>query len=46
VTALGLLADRIAAVETAINRAADPRHLMTNPLARHAFRPAPANGEQ
>lgn len=31
VAALGLLADRIAAVETAIGRAADPRHL----LARH-----------
>ncbi|MFF5522915.1 DNA repair ATPase [Streptomyces coeruleorubidus] len=46
VAALGLLADRIAAVETAINRAADPRHLTANPPARHAFRPAPANGEQ
>ncbi|WP_330239681.1 DNA repair ATPase [Streptomyces sp. NBC_00525] len=31
VAALGLLADRIAAVETAIGRAADPRHL----LSRH-----------
>lgn len=31
VAALGLLADRIAAVETAIGRAADPRHL----LVRH-----------
>ncbi|MFE6914716.1 DNA repair ATPase [Streptomyces rubiginosohelvolus] len=29
VAALGLLADRIAAVETAIQRAADPRHLLT-----------------
>ncbi|MEU6181272.1 DNA repair ATPase [Streptomyces coeruleorubidus] len=46
VAALGLLADRIAAVETAINRAADPRHLMANPLARHAVRPASANGER
>jgi hypothetical protein len=46
VATLGLLADRIAAVETAINRAADPRHLMANPLARHAVRPASANGEQ
>ncbi|MFE0255790.1 DNA repair ATPase [Streptomyces sp. NPDC059010] len=41
VATLGLLADRIAAVETAINRAADPRHLVANPLARHAIRPAP-----
>ena len=39
VAALGLLADRIAAVESAINRAADPRHLMSNPTARHAVRP-------
>jgi hypothetical protein len=31
-----LLADRIAAVETAIHRAADPRHPVTNPVARHA----------
>ncbi len=41
VAALGLLADRIAAVESAINRAADPRHLIANPTARHAVRPAP-----
>ncbi|MFJ4277553.1 DNA repair ATPase [Streptomyces massasporeus] len=41
VSALGLLADRIAAVESAINRAGDPRHLMANPAARHAARPAP-----
>ncbi|MFD5942002.1 DNA repair ATPase [Streptomyces griseus] len=30
VAALGLLADRIAAVETAIRRAADPRHLLAD----------------
>ncbi|MFE7106055.1 DNA repair ATPase [Streptomyces sp. NPDC057575] len=41
VAALGLLADRIAAVETAIVRVADPRHLLTNPQARHAA-PSPA----
>ncbi|GAA2652660.1 hypothetical protein GCM10010307_63600 [Streptomyces vastus] len=41
VAALGLLADRVAAVESAITRAADPRHLMANPGARHAVRPAP-----
>ncbi|MDX3453798.1 DNA repair ATPase [Streptomyces sp. ME02-8801-2C] len=35
VTTLGLLADRLAAVETAINRPADPRHPVTNPMARH-----------
>ncbi|WP_367322628.1 DNA repair ATPase [Streptomyces sp. HUAS ZL42] len=39
IAALGLLADRIAAVESAINRAADPRRLMANPTARHAVRP-------
>ncbi|MDX2680401.1 DNA repair ATPase [Streptomyces sp. NY05-11A] len=39
IAALGLLADRIAAVESAINRAADPRHIMANPTARHAVRP-------
>ncbi|WP_146063495.1 ATP-binding protein, partial [Streptomyces sp. SM11] len=33
VAALGLLADRIAAVETAIQRAADPRHLLAGPPA-------------
>ncbi|MEU9207792.1 DNA repair ATPase [Streptomyces sp. NPDC048415] len=36
VAALGLLADRITAVESAINRATDPRTLLTNPHARHA----------
>ncbi|WP_335933940.1 DNA repair ATPase [Streptomyces sp. PTD5-9] len=42
VAALGLLADRIAAVESAIVRAADPRHALANPTARHAApRPAP-----
>ncbi|MBC2904738.1 DNA repair ATPase [Streptomyces cupreus] len=35
VAALGLLADRVSAVESAITRAADPRHLMANPAARH-----------
>ncbi|MFD5252520.1 DNA repair ATPase [Streptomyces bobili] len=39
IAVLGLLADRIAAVEAAINRAADPRHLMANPTPRHAVRP-------
>ncbi|WP_327368271.1 DNA repair ATPase [Streptomyces sp. NBC_01217] len=38
VAALGLLADRIAAVESAIDRAIDPRHLIANPTARHAAR--------
>ncbi|MFI6810459.1 DNA repair ATPase [Streptomyces luteogriseus] len=45
VSALGLLADRIAAVETAINRASDPRHLVMNPMARHAARPVPDGGD-
>ncbi|KUL42803.1 DNA repair ATPase [Streptomyces regalis] len=45
VATLGLLADRIAAVETAINRAADPRHLIANPTARHAARPDPGHEE-
>ncbi|GHC34729.1 hypothetical protein GCM10010348_72310 [Streptomyces anthocyanicus] len=36
VAALGLLADRVAAVESAITRAADPRHLLADPHARHA----------
>lgn len=36
VAALGLLADRVASVETAITRAADPRHALANPMARHA----------
>ncbi|MGC0337270.1 DNA repair ATPase [Streptomyces sp. SLBN-8D4] len=39
IAALGLLADRIAAVESAINRAADPHHLMATPTARHAVHP-------
>ncbi|MFD7001076.1 DNA repair ATPase [Streptomyces mirabilis] len=39
VAALGLLADRISAVECAIDRAADPRHPMANPTARHAVGP-------
>jgi hypothetical protein len=39
VAALGLLADRISAVESAINRAADPLHPMANPTARHAVGP-------
>ncbi|WP_406252731.1 DNA repair ATPase [Streptomyces atratus] len=39
VAALGLLADRIAAVESAIVRVADPRHLLTDPQARHAAPP-------
>ncbi|MFI2432670.1 DNA repair ATPase [Streptomyces sp. NPDC018693] len=36
VAALALLGDRIAAVESAITRATDPRHLVANPHARHA----------
>ncbi len=36
VAALGLLADRIAAVESAIAKAADPRTLPARPKARHA----------
>ena len=36
INALGLLADRIAAIETAINRAADPHHLPAPSRARHA----------
>ncbi|WP_338677625.1 DNA repair ATPase [Streptomyces sp. SCSIO 30461] len=38
VAALGLLADRITAVEAAITRAADPRHLVARPSGRHAAR--------
>ncbi|MBT2509386.1 DNA repair ATPase [Streptomyces sp. ISL-98] len=38
VAALGLLADRVAAVETAITRATDPRHLLSRPPGRHAAR--------
>ncbi|MEU0343447.1 DNA repair ATPase [Streptomyces bobili] len=45
VATLGLLADRIAAVETAISRAADPRRPLANGTARHAARPAPGHGE-
>ncbi|MER6953425.1 DNA repair ATPase [Streptomyces sp. NPDC000618] len=44
VAALGLLADRVAAVESAINRAADPRHLIADPSARHAARPDSGHG--
>ncbi|MFF4287645.1 DNA repair ATPase [Streptomyces sp. NPDC001633] len=39
VAALGLLADRLAAVESALTRAADPRALMANPNGRHAAGP-------
>ncbi|WP_200307113.1 DNA repair ATPase [Streptomyces adelaidensis] len=39
VAALGLLADRVAAVESAIHHAADPRGPLVNPGARHATRP-------
>ncbi|MEU9319050.1 DNA repair ATPase [Streptomyces sp. NPDC048295] len=39
VAALGLLADRIAAVESAIVRVADPRQVLANPQARHAAPP-------
>ncbi|PNG22974.1 DNA repair ATPase [Streptomyces cahuitamycinicus] len=45
VCALGLLADRIAAVESAINRVGDPRHLIANPAARPAARPVPGGGD-
>ncbi|ANS69745.1 hypothetical protein SLINC_7521 [Streptomyces lincolnensis] len=45
VAALGLLGDRIAAVETAINRAIAPSHLIANPTARHAVRPARGDGQ-
>ncbi|MEU0677923.1 DNA repair ATPase [Streptomyces sp. NPDC006172] len=45
IAALGLLADRIAAVETAIDRAADPRRPTSTPTARHAARPAPGHGK-
>ncbi|MER6105867.1 DNA repair ATPase [Streptomyces sp. NPDC001832] len=43
VAALGLLADRIAAVESAIVRVADPRHLPTGPTPRHAAPHTPAH---
>ncbi|MFC9289276.1 DNA repair ATPase [Streptomyces sp. NPDC057052] len=39
VAALGLLADRIAAVESAISRAADPRIPLPHPNGRHAAHP-------
>ncbi len=39
VAALGLLADRVAAVEGAITRATDTRHLLALPGGRHAARP-------
>ncbi|MFD0423700.1 DNA repair ATPase [Streptomyces parvus] len=42
VAALGLLADRIAAVETAIQRAADPRHLLAG--AQGGINGGAANG--
>ncbi|MFC5219933.1 DNA repair ATPase [Streptomyces coerulescens] len=45
VAALGLLADRIAAIETAIDRAADPRHLSAGSQARHAAG-RPPGGEE
>ncbi|MFF3288860.1 DNA repair ATPase [Streptomyces sp. NPDC003023] len=45
VAALGLLADRVAAVESAITRAADPRHLLTRPAGRHAARLPAAQDE-
>ncbi|MFJ9005396.1 DNA repair ATPase [Streptomyces canus] len=40
VATLGLLADRIAAVEAAITRAADPSRPVAHPTAGHAARPA------
>jgi hypothetical protein len=42
VAALGLLADRVAAVESAIDRAVDPRRLIANAVNRHAARSGPA----
>ncbi|MFJ4691071.1 DNA repair ATPase [Streptomyces sp. NPDC088766] len=39
VAALGLLADRIAAVESAISRTADPRTPLAHPNGRHAAHP-------
>ncbi|MGW1932573.1 DNA repair ATPase [Streptomyces sp. NPDC001919] len=39
VAALGLLADRLTAVETAITRAADPRRLLAGPAGRRAAQP-------
>ena len=46
IATLGLLADQVAAVETAINRAADPRHMKANPTARHAARATSKPGEE
>ncbi|MFF7135552.1 hypothetical protein RKD27_000305 [Streptomyces sp. SAI-126] len=46
VAALGLLADRVAAVESAINRATDPRHLTADTAGRHAARSMPAHEER
>ncbi|MFJ2432812.1 DNA repair ATPase [Streptomyces anulatus] len=47
VAALGLLADRIAAVETAIQRAADPRHLLAGGPQSPAGGPrSPMDGPQ
>ncbi|MEU0369678.1 DNA repair ATPase [Streptomyces sp. NPDC006283] len=43
VAALGLLADRITAVETAITRATDPRHLLARPVGTHGAGPAEAS---
>ncbi|OEJ95387.1 DNA repair ATPase [Streptomyces thermolilacinus] len=45
VAALGLLADRVAAVEAAINRAVDPRHAPSRPSGRHAAREEDGVGE-
>ncbi len=44
VAALGLLADRIAAVETAIQRAGDPRHLLAGPAHAPSAGRAPGPG--
>ncbi|QEU88232.1 DNA repair ATPase [Streptomyces viridosporus] len=41
VAALALLGDRIAAVESAITRAADPRRLLADPTGRHVPQLAP-----
>ncbi|GGR92633.1 hypothetical protein GCM10010269_34580 [Streptomyces humidus] len=45
IAALGLLADRMAAVEAAINHAADPRRPTASAPARHAARPARGEGK-
>ncbi|MEU3374840.1 DNA repair ATPase [Streptomyces sp. NPDC006660] len=44
VAALGLLADRVAAVESAITRAGDPRFPLVNPGVRHAAHPRTTPG--